>query len=227
MEFDNNEVAQTVNELVWISYLWDALKSPVVRLAFEQTVKRLGGQVRLHPEPEDVWNTDLELATVGDLLVAKLPCGNAELAVDLTVPHKLMMLYDQYFDYKVPDPVSSERKRYDMIWDFVPDCVWCDADITTVTATSFDSFETRAANRNFQFVGYPWWSIAVNDIISQYERLVRTRAPRSDETVCFVLADVESPVKKDGNTILFPRDIIAGYWAKQFTLAAAALAITM
>jgi len=227
MEFNGNEVARTVSELVQIGRLWNLLELPLVRLALEQTVRRLGGQVRLHPEPESVCWTDLELAIVGDLLVAKLPCGNAELAVDLIMPHKLMMLYDRYFDYGVPGPVRPGHKRYDIVWDLTLNRFWCNADITTVTATALDSFETRVVNRDFRFVGYPWWSIVVGGIINQYERLILTRAPRSDETVCFVLADVESPVKKDGNTVLFPRDVIAGYWAKQFTLNAAALALTM
>jgi len=227
IEFDNNEVAQVANELIRIGRLWNLLESPLVRSALEQTVRRLGGQVKLYPEPEAVWNTDLKLAVVGDLLVAKLPCGNAELAVDLDMSHKLMMLCDRYFDYKVPGPVPPEQKRYDTIWDFTPNRFWCNTDITTVKATAFDSLKTRVVNRDFHFVGYPWWGTVVGGIINQCERLILTRAPRSDETVCFVLADVELPVKKGGNTVLFPRDVIAGYWAKQFTLAAAALAITM
>jgi hypothetical protein len=210
MEFDNYEVAQMTSELVQIGRLWSLLELPLVRLAFEQTVRRLGGQVRLSPEPEGDWGTDLELAIVGELLVAKLPGGKAEVAVDLTMPPKLMRLYDRYFDYEVPDLDSPEHQRYDIIWDFTRNRVCDVCDITAITATAFDSFKTWVVNRDFQFVGYPWWDVVVSNIIYQYERLILTHASRSSATICFVLAEVESPTKEAGNIILFPKDVVAG-----------------
>jgi hypothetical protein len=224
IEFDSNEVAQVVDELVWIGHLWGALRSPIVRLAFEQTVKRLGGQVRLHPEPEETWSTDLQLAVIDSSLVAKISC-DAEIVVDLQMPHKVMVLYDRYYDHKVRG-ADAGRRKYDTIWDFTPN-QRCIPDVTTITPIAFDSLTTWAGNRGFQFVGGPWWDTVINSIIHRYERLLLTQVSRSEAPVRFVLADVELPTKKNENTILFPRNVVAGYWAKQFTLAAAALAITM
>jgi hypothetical protein len=228
MEFDKSEVAEAADELIQINRLWPLLQSPVVRLAFEQTVRRLGGQVKVYPEfgPEGTWNTDLELAIIGDLLVAKLPCGNTELAVDLRTPHKLMWLYDRYFDHTVSLPPTPGHQRYDVIWDLTCEPGRCRADMTTITATAFGPLTTWVVNRDFQFVGYPWWDVVVSNIIYQYERLILTHASRSSATICFVLAEVESPTKEAGNVILFPKDVVAGYWAKQFAVAAAMAAIT-
>jgi hypothetical protein len=225
IDFDSEETARVVRELVWIGYLWSVPRSPLVHLALEQTARRLGGQVRFHPEPEEVWDTDLQLTIVDNYLVTRLPCGDAEIVTDLYTSHRLMILHDQYFDHRVKGSVPGSR-NYDIIWDSTPGRAWCNT-ITTVKTTAFDSFKTKVVHRYFQFVGYPWWGIVAGGIINQYERLIPTSAPRSYETVCFVLADVESPVKKDENTVLFPRDVIAGYWVRQFTLAAAALAMTM
>jgi len=225
IEFDNEEVAQVVNELVWIGHLWSALWSPVVRLAFEQTVKRLGGQVRLHPEPEETWSTDLQLAVIDGFLVTKLS-SEAEIVVDIQMPHKIMVLYDRYYDHRRVQGTSPRHRKYDTIWDFTTN--WqCVDDVTTVTAIAFDSLTTWAAGRDFQFVEGPWWDTVINSIIYRYERLLLIQTPRSDAPVRFVLADVELPTKKDEDTILFPKDVVAGCWAKQFTLMAAALAINI
>jgi hypothetical protein len=40
------------------------------------------------------------------------------------------------------------------------------------------------------------------------------------------MTDIDSPTKQD-DLILFPRNVVAGFWAKQFTLMAAALATTI
>jgi hypothetical protein len=228
IELDKPEVAEVVNTFVHVGSLWSSLNCPLVRLAFEQTVRRLGGQVKVYPEPEEVWDTDLELAIVRDLLIAKLPCGNAEVIVNLTMPHKLLALYDRYFYHEVPTPTSSFL-QYDIIWDFTP-YEECNIETTTVTATSFEySLLTCVVNRNFQFVGRPWWDITVSNIVHFYERLILTRtcAPSSTTTVRFVLADVELPTREGDNVILFPRNVSAGYWVKQFAMAAAVLAATI
>jgi hypothetical protein len=226
LKFDDPKVARAVDTLISVGHLWSHLDFPLVRPAFEQTVSRLGGQVKIYPELEEVWNTDLELTIFGDMLVAKLPCGSAEVAVNLNMPHKLLALYDCYYHHEVSAPTGSVL-MYDVIWDFTNYEI-CNVSKTTVATTPVEySLLTWVSRRYFEFVGGPWWDVVVSNIICFYERLILTCVPSSDATVRFVLADVELPTKKNENTILFPRNVVAGYWAKQFTLAAAALAITM
>jgi hypothetical protein len=215
IEFDDDKVAKVVDTLVHVGYLWNSLESPIVRLALEQTVRRLGGQVRVWPELKETWDTDLELAVVDKFLVVRLPCGNAELVVDLLMPHRLMLMYDCYFDYAAPD------HRYDVIWGSgaitsVPLTTLCVPPSSTVTG------------HPLQFLG-PWRSVNMYNIVYQYEMLRKDFAwvsPCSQgKTIRFLLADVQSPVKQ-GDLILFPRDAIAGHWARHLTLIAAALAAT-
>jgi len=212
IEFDNDFVNKIADELICVGHLWSYLKSPIVRLALKQTVGRLGGQVKIHPEPENVWDTDIELAIIDYFIVAKLPC-NAELVLDIAKSSKLMMMYDRYFGHIVPE------YKYDTIFD---------TGITTTTVTSFSFTPTKIMDRFFHFIG-PWPAAIAHNIIHQYEALVKTFVfmPRSEnKTVYFKMTDVDSLTKQD-DLILFPKNIVAGFWAKQFTLMAAALATTV
>jgi len=212
IEFNNDFVNKIADELICVGNLWSYLKSPIVRLALKQTVGRLGGQVKIHPEPEEVWNTDIELAIIGYFIVAKLPC-NAELVLDISESSKLMMMYDRYFNHTVPE------YKYDTIWNIR---------ISTITITPFSLTPVKVMDRFFHFIG-PWPAAIAHNIIHQYEALVKTFVfmPRSEnKTVYFKMTDVDSPTKQD-DLILFPKNIVAGFWAKQFTLMAAALATTV
>jgi hypothetical protein len=213
IEFDNDFVNKIADELIYIGHLWSYLKSPVVRLALKQTVGRLGGQVKIYPELKNVWDTDIELAIIGYFIVAKLPCNNAELVLDLSASSKLMMMYDRYFDHTVPE------YKYDTIWD---------TRISTTIITPFPFTPTKIMNRFFHFIG-PWPASIAHNIIHQYEVLIKTFVcmPHSkNKTVYFKMTDVNLPTKQD-DLILFPSNVVAGFWAKQFTLMAAALATTV
>jgi hypothetical protein len=219
-----------VDELVYLGRLWPRLQSPLVRLAFEQTVRRLGGQVKIHSDPNPVgdWGTDLELTVVHDFLVARLPCGDAEVVVDLGLAPRLVRLYDLYSEHLPSPSPEPRRRRYEVIWNFTRESE--EVDITTITATALDDpLTTRVIDRDFQFVGYPWWDTVVNAIIYRYERLIisHDHAFHSTAPVRLVLADVKSPTRDGEDTILFPKDVVAGYWARQFALMAAALAINI
>jgi hypothetical protein len=213
IEFDNDFVSKITDELICVGHFWSYLKSPIVCLALKQTVGRLGGQVKIHPEPENVWDTDIEVAIIGYFIVAKLPCNNAELVLDISESSKLMMMYDRYFGHIVPE------YKYDTIWN---------TRITTTTITPLPLTPTKVMDRFFHFIG-PWPAAIAHNIIHQYEVLVKTFVciPHSkNKTIYFKMTDVDSPTKQD-DFILFPRNVVAGFWAKQFTLMAAALATTV
>jgi len=212
IEFNNDFVGKIADELIRVGHLLTLLKSPIVRLAFKQTVRRLGGQVKIQDESENVWGTDIELAIIDSFIVAKLPC-NAELVLNIYKSSKLMMMYDRYFNHTVPE------HKYETIWD---------TRISTAMVTSFPFTSTKIMNRFFHFLG-PWPAAIAHNIIHQYEALVKTSVfmPHSEnKTVYFKMTDIDSPTKQD-DLILFPRNVVAGFWAKQFTLMAAALATTV